>query len=584
MKKRILSIALTLCMLVSIVPQIAIANIGDTAAVTLTDSENAQGNNWSWKADTHTLSLYNADFVADDGDAAAIRYTGSETLIIKQIGYNVIENGFIEAEKIDICGAGVLEFKTRDNLFNAETSVTFSSGYVIADNVNLINLVGTTGATLTIKNSVVKLPKANIAAVSLSMKSGYFNCDSLTLPNGSEISGGYVDVNTFGGTNVALGSAVLKADRIPGLTLATGIFGGLNGSVIVVKDEINVDRLDSVYMETDNYGNTVFAANVGLSATESGGGTFVHAGTSPGLPNTSVLIPKQTFNAAVYVDCAAMYETASNITATVVSTDIECDGLTIADGATVVTTENCKATNATVSGCMVNLGTATFNNATVADKGKVYSLNTLSLSADSKIAEYGAVTVCANNRDILNFGKKKFEINGTFCAINQNESWQVLNSDDLNLTIGEKAEIMFFTMPEITGGGVFMDNNLKSEYEELVNKGLSAGHSVYVFYDRYESFKPYYKGVTGIPLQMYIGKEFSTQFNCFDKDDEIIYTPVSGDSASFGCVSSHKIADLNNVGVSVKKGTNDYGEYFDITKEYGGTKNEVKVIFTLKRR
>lgn len=213
--------------------------------IELDDDKARSGENWVWDNTTHTLSLYNAKITQTNTGNSAIQYNGTEMLKINQIGYNLIENGYIEASKIEVVGSGILDFNVSSAKMFKTSNLTLSNGYITSNNAASL-LYNAPNASVTISNCVLDIPNSKTELVTtFTMNSGYVTASKLSTST-NYLNGGYIkltsstDYTAFSHTTTTFGHAVVQGECI---LLGNGTDSDftkfdLNNSIVLVKKNL----------------------------------------------------------------------------------------------------------------------------------------------------------------------------------------------------------------------------------------------------------------------------------------------------------------------------------------------------------
>lgn len=580
--KRVISLLLAVAIMIGFVPLIDIdltAFAATYGCIELDDNNPKSGDNWVWDNTTKTLSLYNAKITRPDSGSYAIKYDGTDTLKINQIGYNHIENGYIQAENgsIEVVGSGILDI-SHDScyMFNTPT-LKITNGYVRSDDAVALN--SDYNETTIVSNCVLDIPQAKIVAYAqpgsstagFIMESGYVNCKTLKtgmsavsgIPS-AEIKGGYLKVGTIDGEYngqdtyyfVKLGTAVVKADTLTGA--ADYLFSGgnttpttleLNGSTLLIKNT-NSFSFSCTPQETIGDYNAYYGTRT---------------------------------------DRAKYYNNDTPLTASITTTTIVCDNnltLSMVDTIPAGTTIYCggtfnytTSTYDTINGCLI--GKVTLNvNATVGSAGRIYG-ESLTLNGNATIAEGGAVTVYNSdyNTKCLNFNSNSLTVNGDFSVKSGNAGF---GETEKNITVGAAGQFAAF----IDVGGIGSGFDSAAVYNAITT-GNDTSRTVYAsnsYHGDAMDCKKYDN-----PNTVYIGKEFKPQLISLDST-QIICKKVYEDSADLNFLCSHNIEDLSDVKVTITTGGGSGGaavtDKFNFQTSYSDTteadKTKIKITLSLK--
>lgn len=591
--KRVISLLLAVAIMIGFVPLIDIdlTAFAANGSIDLNDSTSKRGENWVWDNTTKTLSLYNAKFSNGATGSYAIKYEGTGTLKINQIGYNRIENGYIQAENgsIEVVGSGILDIYHDGCYMFYTPELKITKGYVRSDNASMLNYDNNGDSKTTVSNCVIDIPNTDIVAyvqpaiiitttgtAGFIMESGYVNCKTLDtrmaavslagVPS-AEIKGGYLKVDTISGEKslsepifsfVKLGKAVVKADTLTGYDDIDLLFSGgtqnptaleLNSSTLLIK---NANSFSSLY---NNPQDTI-------------GDYGVYCGTAIG--------------------CAKYYDTDPNLAGSLTTDTIVCEGdltlnavdtipknVTIYCGGTLNYASN---TSGTINGCLI--GKVTLNDdTTVGSTGRIYG-ETLTLDGNATIAEDSAVTVYNNDSNVkcLNFNNKSLTVNGNFSVKHNGNAF---NDTEKNITVGAAGQFAAVGDAAAQGGGFS-----SAAVYNAITTGNDTSRTVYAS-DSYHNNAMNCQKYDN-PSTVYIGEEFNPQLIDLGST-QIICKKVYEDSADFNFLCSHNIEDLSAVNVTITTGGNGGAavtDKFDIRRSYsdttGADKTKIKITLSLK--
>lgn len=564
--------------------------------ITLDDSADQSGENWVWDSSTHTLSLYNA-YINPTTTYHAFKYTGTSTLKINQIGYNLIDNGYIEADKIEVVGSGILDIQNWDTsgdrqMFNTK-ELTLSNGYITSSGgssvaaTKLAYYAGSANADkITVSNCVLDIPSTTITAQTTSstpafiMNSGYVRCDTLETKVGTNsetarINGGYLEVNTIKGAyNTAAseyayinlyydytGSAVIKAE-----TLGTNASfcpmdvsdSALGHAILIYKNNNSGLSYGGMFVDaeevtTDSNGYTIRKRSASNSRYIPAGGTLPSAFSS---------------NKAYYFASDAEIAKTVYLSNIPEGTTVVCNGkLTLSDitvmgagtaagscSATVYANEIVSA-NASVNnieGCVVG-SKATLENTDIGTTGRLYLTDSLTLNSDTTINNNGgAVTIYSkttSNSNILNCNSKTLNVWGNLSIKKDDGNTNtIFNSTEKNIKVSGEGQLAAVGSYSTESNTIFaaLDGN---PYGTIVNYAITNARYVYTadrIYDKMDCNTSYEK-----PNVIYIGNEFAAQLLALTESDDIICKKVYEDSADFKFLCSHDINNIDDVTVTI---------------------------------
>ncbi len=573
--KRIISLLLAAAIMIGFVPLIDIdltAFAATIDGVELNDTTPKSGDNWVWDNTTQTLSLYNAKFYNNATSSYAIKYTGTNTLKINQIGYNLIENGYIQAENgsIEVVGSGILDIShTNYAMFDTKT-LKITNGYVRSDNATTLNKSDSNKTT--VSNCVLDIPQAEILAYAQDdragfiMESGYVNCNELTPRYNSshflaaEIKSGYLKVGTINGENnsnnyayIKLGKAVVKAGTL-----------GANAAFCQERNSTDETVLaDSTLIYTNDLS--------GEYKSEQSGDFFWNAAKVSSTNGEEIYHQDHNTTHARYFQSDQTFSSLSTLSA---GDTIVCNGDltietadTIPEGVTLYCSGKLSCSG-TINGCLIGKTINLGDNATVGSTGRIYG-ESLTLNGNATIDNGGAVTVY-NSSDVscLNFYNKSLTVNGDF-SVKSNET--VFNNTEEDITVGTTGQLA--AVGNVTADGDGFETS--SVYNAITGSTSRTVYASDSYGDKMDCQK--YEN----PNTVYIGKEFAPQLITLDSD-QIICEKAYGDSANFNFICSHSI-NLNAAVVTITTGGSggaDVTSKFKITKSANGA-NEIVITLSL---
>lgn len=410
--RRIISLLLALAIMIGFVPLVDIdLTAFAESGITLDDTKDQSGENWTWDYKSKTLSLYNA-YIHPTTTYHAFKYDGSNTLKINQIGYNLIDGGYIEADSIEVVGSGILDIQNWDSdrqMFKTK-ALTLSNGYITSSGSSSLaatNLVyytsGTNADTITVSNCVLDLPNTTIAhTTDFTMNSGYVYTDCITVNNAGayNLNAGYLQANTINGVGqMKLEAAVVKAETWDPTVVRVTIGSGITINKVASTGDYNISGDYSGTVPTSFSDNKAYYFNSDAT---------IDSLTIP--ENTTVVC-----DGKLTVTNAKVYKGA-----TVYASDIQSSN----------TSEN------NINGCVIS-GNAALQKTVIGETGRLYLTGALTLNSDTTINNRSAVTIYSKtntNSNILNCNNHKFDIWGDLSIKKHDSNTNVLfNATEKNI-------------------------------------------------------------------------------------------------------------------------------------------------------
>jgi hypothetical protein len=411
MKKRLLSIALCLCMVLSLLPAMAFA--ADTTGINLLGAtSDRSGNGWTWVAKTGYSS---ANDISAENNSGTLTLFGVETsgaiqlpagAILELVGYNKVTNQLIGKGDLTIQGSGVLKMSwgsTRNDLavLTCYGTLTVKGGY--------IDISATDSAAVIIAKTKMLVTGGYIKATGQNTGIVY----NRTYGSGDyEQTGGYVDITVTGNSanalymeNILISGGYLSTSGFVGIYYNSsfensggviktvrsgngGLFTMTSGSTATFSGGVTVFSADSqkaikFYLNAGSNTITTMNGEQMYDNTTAANSGSVVAGTTdatfkPG-SQTSVVIAK------------AAYSTAQT-------------GLTALDGVYCKVTD----TSPTAADAVKLSGAVTVNGGSYMESGSIYngtvtgdSVNALNITSSANISGTGTlVGVSAGNQGI----------------------------------------------------------------------------------------------------------------------------------------------------------------------------------------
>lgn len=568
---RILSLLLAICIAVGFVPLIdysAFAVDNETTIGELADGTPKSGSGWKWDG-AGTLELFGAELKSKDDSTPKISYSG-ETLTINVKGYNHVSGNSLLAEVgeykyIDITGSGILESDSTGALFSG-FKVTVDGALIKAPKAKLFD--GT--KSLDHKSGYLEI---GILNGSVKTTSGVINCD--TLSSGSITQNGgvfYVETLNAGKPINCNKGAIFKVN-----TITDGADYSItcnNGSIVMVGENNTDPEVSSNNTAVNVNGINVYCDMVADSAvttaSSNNGSSIYYAASEVNAGDDT------TLDGAVYFAGEATLDTNKSFTvadgATVAggkNFSIECNKATIGESSTVCFDLGVIIKDGTVNGDVygcLNAGSGDrtqLQNSTIGAEGSVYTLSNYSQFWNSTID--GSVTVygTAGTPIALN----NTTVNGKIYLYNSNSTKDLVEIS--GLTFGENAELAGYTRT----GQIFNDTDNSKAFDMALGS-----RAFYTAADLGEKFTATVSGYSdNCGKVIYIGDEYEERF-----DTAFTYSPSiydghyrtykslqlsldpAGDEKAFLAYNSTCDINLNDVKVTITKGSEDCTDCFDV--------------------
>lgn len=622
--RRIISLLLAVAMMIGFVPHINLdlTAFAETGGIELDDAKPQSGANWVWDNTTHTLSLYNAS-IEPSSAYYAFKYAGTSTLKINQIGYNLIGNSYIEADKIEVVGSGILDIQnwSSDRQMFKTKELTLSNGYITSSGTladaatKLVCYKDSSGDNLvknvTISNCVLDIPNTTITAQTTTtttafiMNSGYVRCATFETKLGetnktASINGGYLEANTiYGDGNSTDGYAYIYLEDSNAIIKADTL--GANTSFWVV-DDVDYSALGNAILiyATDNRGLTYggLCASEETSNTDSAGYTVrMRTGTSSKYIPLGETVPTSfSEDAAYYFNSSATIEKANRedidipAGATVVCKgELTLNNVTVygssdtSYGATVYADE-IKSNLSGIYGCVICENAELSNQTEIRVPGGLYLTGFLALNDDTTIGANAAVTMYskASTGNILNCSNNTLNILGDF-SIKKSDSntGTIFNETEKNIVLGSDGQLAAVGSWSATGSNTIFYPLEGNPYNTIVNSALANNRYVYTAGQIYDDMDCNY--LFEKPNVIYIGNEYKPQIartktDIYNHDKEnIVFQKSLGDEAHFEFICSREIT-ADDISVKVLGGTYDKTDEFTIEKEVSSSNSRIVTV------
>lgn len=573
---RILSLLLAICIAVGFVPLIdysAFAVDNETTIGELADGTPKSGSGWKWDG-AGTLELFGAELKSKDDSTPKISYSG-ETLTINVKGYNHVSGDSLlakvgEWKKINITGSGILESDSTSALFSG-LEVIVEGVLIKAPNAKLFDAA----KNLTHESGYLEIGILNGA---VKMTGGVINCT--TLSSGSITQNGgvfYVETLNAGKPINCNKGAIFKVNKIT--DDADYSITCNNGSIVMVGENNTDPEVSSNNTAVNVNGLNVYcdmvAGSAVTTASSNNGSSIYYAASEVNVGDDA------TLDGAVYFAGEATLDTNKSFTvadgATVAggkNFSIECNKATIGESSTVCFDLGIILKNATVNGdvygCLTK-GTGGdrtyFQNSTIGADGSAYTLSNYSQFWNSTID--GSVTVygTAGTPIALN----NTTVNGKIYLYNSNSTKDLVEIS--GLTFGENAELAGYTRT----GQIFNDTDNSKAFDMALGS-----RAFYTAADLGEKFTATVSGYSdSCGKVIYIGDEFEKRFDTAFGYSSIIYDghfytykslllslDPAGAEKAFLAYNSTCDINLNDVKVTITKGSDDCTSSFDITRSH----------------
>lgn len=580
LRSRLISLLLAICIAVGFVPLIdysAFAVDNETTIGELVDGTPRSGNGWNW--DGSTLTLFGTELKSKDDSTPKISYSG-DTLTINVKGYNRVSGDSLLAKvgawkKIDITGSGILESDSASALFNG-FEVIVDGAFIKAPNAKLfddaarVNLthnsgyleIGTLNATVTMAGGVINC--ATLSSGSITQDGGVFYVD--TLSAGKPINcnkGAIFKVNTItDGADYSItcnnGSIVMIGEnntdpKVTSDNTAVNV-NGLNvycnevadASVSAIPDGTDVNGVYYANESVVSIGNNVtfdgaayFAGDASLgwndnSFTVAEGATVAGGGSINMGERGSVIISASStmcFDEDLYLYKAtvdgSVYGGLTN------KGKIEfIDSTILSPGGRVYSLGYCWFQNSNINGSVTVYGTS-INNAIYLDgtnvNGKIYLYDSNS----------------HGRKELMKILGWTFNGNAELACYMADCGELSSNSVKFDMAIGSKA---FYSAADL--GGEFMATVSTNKY--------SCGKVIYIG----EEFEERFDTAFSYSSAIYDGRYYTNKSLLLSLD------PAGDKKAFLAYNSTRDIDDLDDVAVTITKGSEDCTSCFDIKRSH----------------
>ena len=605
--KRLLCILLSVCMIIGLMPMIALparAEDDPNTIGVLEDDKPRCGNGWAWDGDS-TLTLYGAKIAA--GSDSVFTYSGGSNITVELLGYNEVSStaafAAIGRNTLTISGSGILNI---DCPLGSE--VVVNSGRIESSCEYLVSTGGQ--SYLTINGGYVSAT-GMVEYSRVVMNKGYLDIGSIGTNAGVTAAGGYLKVKDVGdhgainfqscvvnitgtvdGTVTAeRGDCVLICPAQEGDKVGAGMLGQTvtsDGRRIYCNEFIELDSYDPVPAATviDAQKAGVFCRNP-VNIVD--GGSF-RGGNYFEMPSGSYAITASGTGSAITADNATIVTSGGN--------GISLDNAKFGANNTVVTTTGGNNTGITLKSSSTGTGSAliaadssayltgTVSSAGLTDGSEVDGEAYVFSNCHSGSNQYFTLGATAN-MTIRNSSDKSVKI-ADGAAINGSLTYA---ATDKNLTISQNAVIaddskIAAYVDSESGCNIFNFNerfipthtfyyaeNIGSEFRTTTDTGFSCHKAKAVYYGK--ELQP------RLDADEY--KDSSGNFVSSDDTMSAGKNPYADETGLFVISSSTNIASLS--GELTASLITPYGQTSEnaaFTFENGGNGNSKRILVKMK--